>query len=99
MKNVAIDRTVGKIVITSDSERVPTTKKRYVSALLVVHLLNRLPCPLCLFRQGVSAVRLPSVTFSSSIFRRSTSICPRLRCSAGAPDENEVLVRTGAVTD
>ncbi len=45
MKNAAIDRTVGKIVITSDSERVPTTKKRYASALLVVHLLNRLPCP------------------------------------------------------
>ncbi len=28
MKNAAIDRTVGKIVITSDSERVPTKKKK-----------------------------------------------------------------------
>ncbi len=46
MKNAAIDRTVAKIVITSDSERVPITKKKYASALLVVHLLNRLPCPL-----------------------------------------------------
>ncbi len=49
MKNAAIDRTVGKIVITSDSERVPTRKKRYASALLIVHLLNRFPCPLCPF--------------------------------------------------
>ncbi len=49
MKNAAIDRTVGKIVITSDSERVPTTKKRYASALIVVHLLNRPPYPLCPF--------------------------------------------------
>ncbi len=49
MKNAAIDRTVGKVVITADSERVPTTKKRDASALLVVHLLNRLPCPFCPF--------------------------------------------------
>ncbi len=49
MKNAAIDRTADKIVISSDSERVPTTKKRYASALLVAHLLNRLPCPLCSF--------------------------------------------------
>ncbi len=47
MKNAAIDRTVGKIVFSSYSERVPTTKKRYASALLVVHLLNRHPCSLC----------------------------------------------------
>ncbi len=46
MKNAAIDRTVGKIVITSDSERVPTTKKRYASALLVFNSLNRFSCPL-----------------------------------------------------
>ncbi len=49
MKNAAIDRTVRKIDITSDSERVPTTKKIYASALLVFHLLNRLPCPPCPF--------------------------------------------------
>ncbi len=48
MKNAAIDRTGSKIVITSDSERVPTTKKRCASALLV-HLLNRLPYNVCPF--------------------------------------------------
>ncbi len=37
--------------------------------------------------------------FSSSMFRRSASICPRVRCSAGAPDGNEVPVRTGTVTN
>ncbi len=78
MKNAAIDRTVGKIVTSSDSKRVPS---------------------LPLFRQGVSAVPLPPLNFSSSIFRRSASICPRVRCSAGAADGNEVLVWTGAVTD
>ncbi len=49
MKNAAIDRAVAQIVITSDSERAPTTQKRYASALLVFHLLNRLYCPLCPF--------------------------------------------------
>ncbi len=69
MKMTAIDRTVGKIVTTADSECVPTTKKRYASALLVVHLLNRLPYPLCpFFGKAFSAVPLPSVIFLRQLF-------------------------------
>ncbi len=49
MKNAAIDRTGGKIVIISDSERVPATKRRYALALRVVHLPNTLHHPNAVF--------------------------------------------------
>ncbi len=75
MKNAAIDRTVGKIVTTRILERVPTTKERYASAFLVVHLLNRLPCPLCpFFGKASLPVPLPSV-FSSSLFGALPALC------------------------
>ncbi len=98
MKNAAIDRTVGKIVITLIQNVFQLRKRDMVSALLVVHLLNRLPCPLCLFLGKEFLLFLFLPQFASSNFRCSASICPRIRCSAGAPDGNEVLVRTGTVT-
>ncbi len=90
MKNAAVDRAIGKIVITSDSERVPTTEKRYASALLVVHLLNRLSCPLCPFCSKAFLLFLfPSVIFHLQFF----GALPAFVLGQGAPLELRMAMK------
>ncbi len=96
-------RQLVKIVAISTSERVWKTTMRCGSELLAVHLLKRLLGPFCRFSArrwylcfcSSSSLRY----FYSSIFRRSGSISPTVRCSAGASDGNEVHFRTETLAD